>query len=211
MAEHVHSTTAPCQIGHHPRRTDHPALLSADGELVTTFVYNATRAEITEALSNGGLVLHVNDTVTKVEPEPSRRRLLSAAVGAAFAGAALVIAAPTGAQPAGDDAELLAALGEFDALELRMFPPDFHAATIEEEHARDKRVAPLLAEQEALLDQICALRAVTPEGWRARARSLLAWDNEMSKSIAEIHDPERYMDERMIAALVRDLAGEPVA
>ena len=65
MAEHTHTTRAPYRLGRHPRRTDHPALLTADGTLAATFAVNATRMEIAAIMATGGLALHDDDTVTK--------------------------------------------------------------------------------------------------------------------------------------------------
>ncbi len=213
MAEHAHTTPAPCRLGHHPRRTDHPALLHADGTVAATFALDATRAEIAAKLGERGLVLRDDDTVTQAaaEPAPTRRRLLSACAGAAFAGAALVIAMPDAPAAEHPDAELLAALAEFDALEVQIHPPTHLAPqTFEAEQDFDNNIEPLRDRQRVVLAQICTLRATTPEGWQARARSFVVWKEGIGRP-PEKDNPDGYHDGRMIAALIRDLVGERVA
>ncbi len=69
------------RLGHHPRRTDHPALLHADGTVAATFAYNATREHIIASLEHAGLVLHADDTV---EPDGERPKE-GGEIAAAFA------------------------------------------------------------------------------------------------------------------------------
>ena len=69
------------RLGHHPRRTDHPALLHADGTVAATFAYNATREHIITSLEHAGLVLHADDTV---EPDGERPKE-GGEIAAAFA------------------------------------------------------------------------------------------------------------------------------
>ena len=52
------------RLGHHPRRTHHPALLNADGTVAHTFAHNAEREEIIASLDHAGLMLHADGTVT---------------------------------------------------------------------------------------------------------------------------------------------------
>jgi len=106
-------------LGHHPRRTDHPALLDAAGNAVATFALGATRAEITANLASGGFTFHDDDTVTATpaQPAPSRRSVITR-IAAAIAGVA-VLAGPARAtsQDADADAELMLACGRFIELD----------------------------------------------------------------------------------------------
>jgi hypothetical protein len=181
--------------------------------VAATFALDATRAEIAAKLGERGLVLRDDDTVTQAaaEPAPTRRRLLSACAGAAFAGAALVIAMPDAPAAEHPDAELLAALAEFDALEVQIHPPTHLAPqTFEAEQDFDNNIEPLRDRQRVVLAQICTLRATTPEGWQARARSFVVWKEGIGRP-PEKDNPDGYHDGRMIAALIRDLVGERVA
>ncbi len=105
--------------------------------------------------------------------------------------------------PADDDAELLAACGQFDALQRRLEAlfdgPDW----IEDEAERDVALRPIEAAQDALLDRLCSLRATTMEGYRARAATLALYDPNVLRKIDDGH-----IVERMVAALLRDLVGE---
>ncbi len=58
--------------------------------------------------------------------------------------------------------------------------------------------------QEPLLDRIVALRATTLDGFMARARTLAGWDVEATRKIGE----DNYLNDRMLAALLRDMVGE---
>ena len=109
-------------------------------------------------------------------------------------------AATLEAAPAHPDAELLALCAEFDAWEHRFLATDFKAendtpaafaAQMEQERCRDA--------QDSLVDRMCDLRAVTLEGQRARARSLLLWDPELMEPFC----PDA--GDHLIAAIVRDL------
>ncbi len=104
--------------------------------------------------------------------------------------------------PAHDDAELLAACGQFDALQHRVAAlfdgPDW----IEDEAERDIALLPIEAAQDALLDRVCFLRATTPEGHRARAATVALFDPGILGKVNDGHPVER-----MMAALLRDLVG----
>ena len=205
----AHTTPAPYRLGTHPRRPDHRALLAADGTLQSTFGITDTRAEIAATLARGGLTLHEDDTVTQAaDTAPTRRGILS---GLALAGAGLLVAASARAADH-PDAALLAACARFDALELQIWPPEGRGCmTIAEEDAWAARVQPLEDEQAALLGEVCALRAQTLEGVQARARSLLLWSSDIADDIESGDGDHLYWDHRMVAALVRDLAGGQAA
>ena len=91
------------------------------------------------------------------------------------------------------DAELLTVCAAFDATE-------YHRnALFDDGMLTDKINATLRAVQNRRVDQICALRAVTPQGWQARARSLVLFDDEfLERHLVHASD-------RMMAAILRDL------
>lgn len=91
------------------------------------------------------------------------------------------------------DAELLAECAAFDATE------HHRNALFDDGMLTDEVNATLRAVQDQRVERICALRAVTPQGWQARARSLMLFDDEY---------PERHLvhaADRMMAAILRDL------
>ena len=141
---------------------------------------------------------------------PTRRLVLSAFTGAAFAGVATTAAPADAAE--NPDAELLAVLAEFTALEAAIYPPldPAHPATLESEAEWDDAVQPLHARQKVLLDRMCDLPTHTLEGFRARARVLIMWAelfvHDLQKKAAE-----GYWPEKMQIALFRDLAAERAA
>ena len=106
---------------------------------------------------------------------------------------------PTSSAPAVRDAELITACEQHDMLE-RQSLATFDA--IADEMERDAAQAPIKAAQEPLLDSICDLPATTPEGHRARARSLALWDLDLMRRGAG-----SCPNDRMVAAMVRDLIG----
>ena len=75
-------TPRPYRLGRHPRRTDHPALLNADGTVAATFAYNASREDIISSLEHAGLVLHADDTVTPDGDKPKEGGEIAAAFAA---------------------------------------------------------------------------------------------------------------------------------
>ena len=106
----------------------------------------------------------------------------------------------TGLEVTGPDAELLAACAAFDALEHEAEALQVGPGRIENDEARSRALAVIVARQEPWLERMCALRAGGPAGWRARARSLALWDRDM------LADYEMgYTDRRLLAALLRDM------
>ncbi len=146
---------------------------------------------------------------------PSRRHLISGSIlaalsGAAFAGA-VVLPNPGEAFPAAanPDAELIRLCGECDALQSKIdaiwADRKTHLPVPEQiaiEHVRDAAQQPFLKAQDPLLERICAMRATTPHGHAARARTLLAWDRDPCWT----HDG--CWNSQLIGAIVRDLVGE---
>ena len=87
--------------------------------------------------------------------------------------AMLLLAAPAAvpAKAANLDSELLDACAAFDDLERQIKEVWRLPVPIEEEEAREAAEEPLKVLQGPLLDRICTLKATTPAGCIARARS----------------------------------------
>ena len=145
---------------------------------------------------------------------PSRRQFgasaLAAAVGAAFAGAVVFPDAGDAASAAASpDADLIRLCAECDALQVRMDAlyaaphPDnlSNAQHVALEKARDVLEKPLADAQDPLLERICELRATTPQGHAARARTLLGWDKDPCWT------DDACWNSQLIGAIVRDLVG----
>jgi hypothetical protein len=112
------------------------------------------------------------------------------------------------ARPASPDAELIRLCAECDALQGRVdaiwADRMTHLPTAEQialEHVRDVAQQPLLEGMDPLLHRICELRAATPQGQAARARTLIAWD----KDPCWVHDD--CWNSQLIGAIVHDLVG----
>jgi hypothetical protein len=127
------------------------------------------------------------------------RRALCAAPAALLLPAVGVAAA--GAHP---DQPLLDACTEFDVLARRIEDCYSRGATpIHDDEERERFLTPYWDRQEALIGQLCALRATTPAGCRARAVTLLHWDPFLTRPA---EDPrETCQLKRQVAALLRDL------
>ena len=128
-------------------------------------------------------------TPTDAPGEPTRRRLMSALSGAAFAGTALAIAAPS-AEAASPDAELLAVLAEHVALEGQIYPQPAPATIAEEEEVWEAWAEPLMVRRQACLDRMCEVTTHTLEGFRARARTLLVWNDEYIRDLERMPQPD---------------------
>ncbi len=139
---------------------------------------------------------------------PTRRGLFSGLGRVAF-GSVLVASMPLEAFPADHpDAEFLGVLGQFREVEEAIFPAaGTGCQTIAEEDARDIRMAPLRASLDALGERVCALRATTPDGWRARAQALLLPYPDLPTDAAS----GLCLGDRLLHALIRDVIREPVA
>ncbi len=103
------------RLGRHPRRTNHPALLNADGTVAHTFGFDADREEIIASLEHAGLMLHADDTVTPDGTPPKEDGEIAASAAAALLPATTAKAAHLGRHLA--DAER--AYYAFDTVALR--------------------------------------------------------------------------------------------
>ncbi len=149
--------------------------------------------------------LEIPKKAPKLAAASTRRHVLSALTGVAFTGTALAIAAPSAASD-NPDAELLAVLAEFDALEKQIFPNP-GPATIEEEEVWEVWAEPLMVRRKDCLDRLCEMETRTLEGFRARVRSLLAWNDRLMPEL-EKGASDGFWAPRMQLALFRGLAGE---
>lgn len=136
----------------------------------------------------------------------TRRKPLEAAAAVPASGA-VVQPAPS-VHP---DAELIALCAAHDDLE-RRYRASFDPSSptyVEDDDARDLVNDPICDAQEPLAERICAMRATTLEGARARVRSILLWDADADPA----KDPlclGRSINHRMTAAVFRDLLAEGV-
>lgn len=128
----------------------------------------------------------------------NRRRVIAGSIGAAAA----VTVVPIAREASSPDTELAALCREFNALEAR-YRAGFAVGcrTADEEDARDEKLAPLRAAQEALLVRIAdpAMVATSFVGIRARLETLLRYGPECLEA------PRGWEDE-MTARLLIDLA-----
>lgn len=131
-----------------------------------------------------------------------RRRLLLRLAGLAAA----VGAARPASAPDLDNATLLAACAAFGALERERLALFEGPGRIEDDDERDEAIGPIWARQVPLLEQICARRATTLAGHRARAAAYWLWDGGELAWRARAAG-EGSLDDRLLAALVADLAG----
>ena len=149
-------------------------------------------------------------TITESTPPPAQavthvtRRLLAARgalLGLATLGA-------MGAAPAPNpDAELLALSARYDELERKFIGlfgdgPD----TFEAEAERDLQIDKIRVVQEPILDRMMELRAHTLEGVMARVRTMFLEDMQVAQRM-HLHLAEStFVNERLHAVLMRDLA-----
>jgi len=112
--------------------------------------------------------------------------------------------------PVSRDAELIRLCAECDVLQAKIDAlwqgdPTRGMSLAEArtfETARDLEQQPFSDAQDPILARICELRATTPQGQAARAKTLLAWD----KDPCWTHDG--CWNSQLIGAIVRDLVGE---
>lgn len=105
-----------------------------------------------------------------------------------------------GLEVTGPDAELLSACAAFDALEHEAEALQVGPGRIADDEARSRALAVIVARQEPWLERMCTLRVASPVCWQARAHSLALWDRDM---LADYE--EGYIDQRLLAALLRDM------
>jgi hypothetical protein len=102
------------------------------------------------------------------------------------------------------DADLIAACAAYDDAE-RQFLALYENPEIADD---DAKLIPAMHSientQVPILDRICELKAVTPEGIRARVRTVFLEDLEIKPE--EILETSPFVNERLMAALLRDLA-----
>ncbi|MGI4797616.1 MAG: hypothetical protein ACRYG8_26940 [Janthinobacterium lividum] len=142
----------------------------------------------------------------------SRRALLGVGATAALASiaaASIVSATAAEAMPAvNPDAELIALCDRFIDLEqqkLASFERQPKTITWEEERvAEEAERAPLVAAQERLVGRMLELDTKTLDGFRARARALVIYDEQGWKDEEISHGP---FPGGMNFAIVRDLFG----
>ena len=117
-------------------------------------------------------------------PARGRREILGDAIAALagaviIAGAGITMATPEALSvvdapaPTGPDAELMTLCESLDDLEREYTRTLGTAKTIEQENAVEPELAWISAAQKPLLDRIVSSAAATPEGVRAKARSLI--------------------------------------
>jgi len=117
-------------------------------------------------------------------------------------------ATPGGSAPAASaqsaDAALLAACARFCALERRMLDVIEGPGRIDDDDARDPVLEVFRGAQRPQLDLLCRLRATSLTGHGARAAAFALWDGGETAHRAALHG---LLEDRLLAALVRDLAG----
>ena len=109
---------------------------------------------------------------------------------------------------ASPDGELIRLCRESDEMNRRIMAVYPIRALAEAEEECDRLTAPLQAALDDLLNHICAVRATAPEGFKARARTLALWNPDVLKTAGE---EGAYWEDRMVAALVRDMLAGGVA
>lgn len=124
----------------------------------------------------------------------NRRTLATLAAGTA---AALV--APIAAHAGTSDAKLIGLCARFTELEhqkreIYATGPD----SIQADRRKEAVIAPLHEEQEAILDRIVDIKAVTVEGLKARLRMIMVYEPQC------IDSPQGWDDE-MVGALLTDM------
>lgn len=121
-----------------------------------------------------------------------------------LAGSSLAIAGqmvPGIAQAASADAELVSACAVFETLEHQVGAIYDGPGRIEDDDNRQAAMEAIADRQLPWLERICELRAVTPVGWKAKARSFACWDRDALGTKFREGDPS----ERILFALLRDM------
>ena len=104
------------------------------------------------------------------------------------------------------DTAVITACASFNALERRKLDLVEGPGRIADDGARDQALLPFAGEQQVFLDMLCRRHAVTLAGHQARAISFALWDGGELAGRARVHG---FLEDRLLAALVRDLAGLP--
>ncbi|MGI4793629.1 MAG: hypothetical protein ACRYG8_05985 [Janthinobacterium lividum] len=147
----------------------------------------------------------------------SRRALLSAGATAALAGIAVAASVPPATAALATvpvthpDAKLITLCNRFIDLEqqkLASFECQPKTITWEEERVvEEAERAPLVAAQERVVERLMELDTKTLDGFRARARALVIYDEQGWKDEEISHGP---FPGGMNFAIVRDLFGESI-
>ena len=106
----------------------------------------------------------------------------------------------------GPDAALLAACTGFSRIERQRLALLDGPRRIADDDARDLALAPLLDQQLPFLDALCEQRATTLAGHQARAIAFWLWDGG---ELAYRARQSGTLEDRILSALVLDLAGAP--
>ena len=136
-------------------------------------------------------------------PAPLRRTVLAG--GAAALALTAGVVAAGGAHPASPDATLIALCASLDELQRRiggLFAGGGRSMTDAELGAADAAAYHIDGEQRVLLDRIGALTPATLSGHAALARSLVLLRPDLAGA-----GPDEDLDVRLLAVLVRGLAG----
>lgn len=104
----------------------------------------------------------------------------------------------------GAEQRLIAACGEIIALERHLWTVLTARFSEHQEEALEAAQAPFAATQGQLIKQICAAKAVTLDGCRAKAQALAAWAPYLVAD-AEGHVESEWRSDRMVASILRDL------
>ncbi len=136
------------------------------------------------------------------------RRLLLASAGLLTAGLGRASsgAADTLRYRPDPDLAVIAACAAFNAIERRKLDLIEGPGRIVDDAVRDRALEPLTVMQQAYLDMLCTRHATTLAGHQARAISFALWHG------GELADRARaigFLEDRLLAALVRDLADLP--
>ena len=137
----------------------------------------------------------------------SRRRMLAAAglltagLGRAAGGASDALV-----EPPHPDLAVIAACAAFNAIERRKLDLTEGSGRIIDDAVRAQILEPLIGEQQGYLDLLCTEHATTLAGHQARAISFALWDGG---ELAYRADVQGFLEDRLLAALVRDLADQP--
>jgi hypothetical protein len=103
-----------------------------------------------------------------------------------------------------DDAALIVALAELDAIERHVNSLDpGEANAIEDDRKRHRVIAPIWEAQGPILERVCGIPARTMKGLQARARTILLENLDMDPAVDAMEAV--YQSDRLIAALLRDL------
>ena len=104
------------------------------------------------------------------------------------------------------DAPVIAACVGFCDLEGRRLALIEGPDRIAGDEARERMLEPLSDQQQVYLDAVCGQRATTQAGHQARAICVALWDGGEIGYRARVGG---FVDDRLVAALLRDLAGLP--